>query len=111
MRTAVEVAGTGLGAVRLDSGDLVALAGEVRAQLDGLGATGTRIVVTSDLDEYAMAALAAAPVDAYGCGKDFEVVESMHHHAGAKKRRCPGCRSTKVERVLATVFAKTRKKS
>ena len=62
------MAGTGLGAVRLDSGDLGALAFEVRAQLDALGATGTRIVVTSDLDEYAIAALAAAPVDAYGVG-------------------------------------------
>ena len=29
---------------------------------------GTRIVVTSDLDEFAIAALAAAPVDAYGVG-------------------------------------------
>jgi len=41
---------------------------EVRAQLDALGATGTRIVVTSDLDEHAIAALAAAPVDVYGVG-------------------------------------------
>ncbi|MDO5628862.1 MAG: nicotinate phosphoribosyltransferase [Mobilicoccus sp.] len=65
---AVRIAGTGLGAVRLDSGDLVAQAHEVRAQLDSLGATSTRIVVTSDLDEYAIAALAAAPVDAYGVG-------------------------------------------
>lgn len=65
---AVQVAGTGLGAVRLDSGDLVAQAHEVRAQLDSLGARDTRIVVTSDLDEYAIAALAAAPVDAYGVG-------------------------------------------
>ncbi len=68
VRTAVEVAGPGLGAVRLDSGDLLALAHEVRAELDRLGATGTRIVVTSDLDEYAIAALAAAPVDGYGVG-------------------------------------------
>jgi nicotinate phosphoribosyltransferase len=68
VRTAIEVAGPELGAVRLDSGDLVVLASEVRAQLDGLGATKTRIVVTSDLDEYAIAALAAAPVDAYGVG-------------------------------------------
>ncbi len=66
--TAVEVAGTSLGAVRLDSGDLLAQARQVREQLDGLGATGTRIVVTSDLDEYAIAALAAAPVDGYGVG-------------------------------------------
>jgi nicotinate phosphoribosyltransferase len=68
VRTAIEVAGTGLGAVRLDSGDLLEQAIAVRAQLDALGATGTRIVVTSDLDEYAIAALAAAPVDSYGVG-------------------------------------------
>ncbi|MEN3584787.1 nicotinate phosphoribosyltransferase [Streptomyces sp. ZYX-F-203] len=68
VRTAVEVAGTGLGAVRIDSGDLVSAAHRVRRQLDELGATGTRIVVTSDLDEYAIASLAAAPVDAYGVG-------------------------------------------
>jgi nicotinate phosphoribosyltransferase len=65
---AVEVAGTGLGAVRLDSGDLVAQAIDVRKQLDSLGAHDTRIVVTSDLDEHAIAALAAAPVDVYGVG-------------------------------------------
>jgi len=65
---AVEIAGVGLGAVRLDSGDLLVQAREVRAQLDALGATGTRIVVTSDLDEHAIAALAAAPVDVYGIG-------------------------------------------
>ena len=68
VRTAVQVAGTSLGAIRLDSGDLVEQAREVRALLDSLGATGTRIVVTSDLDEYAIAALASAPVDAYGVG-------------------------------------------
>ncbi len=65
---AVELAGPRLGAVRLDSGDLTALAGEVRAQLDSLGAHKTKIVVSSDLDEYAIAALAAAPVDSYGVG-------------------------------------------
>jgi nicotinate phosphoribosyltransferase len=68
VRTAVEVAGPGLGAVRLDSGDLLEQAYAVRAQLDALGAAGTRIVVTSDLDEFAIAALAAAPVDSYGVG-------------------------------------------
>jgi nicotinate phosphoribosyltransferase len=65
---AVEVAGTELGGVRLDSGDLLVQAREVRAQLDSLGAKNTKIVVTSDLDEYAIAALAAGPVDAYGVG-------------------------------------------
>jgi nicotinate phosphoribosyltransferase len=68
VETAVELAGPELGAVRLDSGDLVEQAHVVRAQLDRLGARDTRIVVTSDLDEYAIAALAAAPVDLYGVG-------------------------------------------
>ncbi|MFC7218496.1 nicotinate phosphoribosyltransferase [Streptomyces polyrhachis] len=68
VRTAVEVAGPGLGAVRLDSGDLLLMAHRVRQQLDELGARDTKIVVTSDLDEYAIASLAAAPVDTYGVG-------------------------------------------
>ncbi|MEV7070020.1 nicotinate phosphoribosyltransferase [Streptomyces sp. NPDC091972] len=68
VRTAVEVAGPELGAVRIDSGDLLLVAHRVRQQLDELGAKGTRIIVTSDLDEYAIASLAAAPVDAYGVG-------------------------------------------
>ncbi|HEX3930445.1 MAG TPA: nicotinate phosphoribosyltransferase [Nocardioides sp.] len=77
----VQVAGPELGAVRIDSGDLGALAGEVRAQLDALGATQTRIVVTSDLDEFAIAALASAPVDAYGVGTQL-VVGSGHPTCG-----------------------------
>jgi len=68
IRAAVRAAGAGLGAIRLDSGDLGSLAVQARELLDSLGATETRIVVTSDLDEYAIAALAAAPVDAYGVG-------------------------------------------
>lgn len=68
VEAAVRVAGTDLGGVRIDSGDLPIVAAEVRAQLDELGATATRITVTSDLDEYAIAALAASPVDAYGVG-------------------------------------------
>jgi len=65
---AIAVAGTGLGAVRIDSGDLGVLARQVRAQLDGLGAAGTQIVVSGDLDEYSIAALRADPVDTYGVG-------------------------------------------
>ncbi|GAA3692683.1 nicotinate phosphoribosyltransferase [Zhihengliuella alba] len=68
VRTAVEVAGPELGAVRLDSGDLVDQARWVRVLLDDLGNHNTRIMVTSDLDEYAIAALQSAPVDAYGVG-------------------------------------------
>jgi len=71
VRTAVEVAGPRLGAVRLDSGDLLSQARDVRAQLDELGATGTKIIVTSDLDEFAIAGLAAGPVDGYGVGTEL----------------------------------------
>ncbi|MBN9149933.1 MAG: nicotinate phosphoribosyltransferase [Micrococcales bacterium] len=65
---AVRVAGPSLGAVRIDSGDLPGQALAVRKQLDGLGASATKITVTSDLDEYAIAALQVAPVDSYGVG-------------------------------------------
>ncbi|RDI62961.1 nicotinate phosphoribosyltransferase [Nocardia pseudobrasiliensis] len=66
--TAIEVAGPELGGVRIDSGELGVLARQVRQQLDSLGATRTRIVVSGDLDEYAIASLRAEPVDAYGVG-------------------------------------------
>ena len=66
--TAVKVAGTGLGAVRIDSGDLPGQVAAVRKQLDRLGATGTKITVTNDLNEFTIAALRAAPVDSYGVG-------------------------------------------
>lgn len=65
---AIKAAGSDLGAIRLDSGDLLSLAVSARAQLDELGALDTRIVVTSDLDEHSIAALGAAPVDGYGVG-------------------------------------------
>jgi nicotinate phosphoribosyltransferase len=68
IRNAIAVAGTDLRAIRIDSGDLSVLAGQSRALLDSLGATETKIVVSGDLDEYAIAALAAEPVDVYGAG-------------------------------------------
>lgn len=68
VKTAVEVAGPDLGGVRIDSGDLAALAQRVRNQLDALGATQAKITVTNDLDEYAIASLQTAPVDSYGVG-------------------------------------------
>lgn len=66
--TAIEVAGPELGGVRIDSGDLGALTRRVRKQLDKLGAYNTRIVVSSDLDEFAIAGLRGDPVDVYGVG-------------------------------------------
>ena len=65
---AITAAGTGLGAVRIDSGDLGVLARQVRSQLDALGAHGTKIVVSGDMDEFAIAALRADPVDSFGVG-------------------------------------------
>ena len=62
------MAGPGLRAIRIDSGDLSVLAAQSRELLDSLGATDTKIVVSGDLDEYAIAALAAEPVDVYGAG-------------------------------------------
>jgi nicotinate phosphoribosyltransferase len=68
IKTGVELTNGQLGAVRLDSGDLGLLAAQVRELLDSLGASRTKIIVTSDLDEFTLAALDAAPVDGYGVG-------------------------------------------
>ena len=81
VRLGVEIAGPELGAVRIDSGDLGLLAHRVRAQLDELGAPDTRIIVTSDLDEFAIAGLASAPVDGYGVGTQL-VTGSGHPTSG-----------------------------
>ena len=68
IRNAIAVAGPDLRAIRIDSGDLSVLAAQSRELLDSLGAVDTKIVVSGDLDEYAIAALAAEPVDVYGAG-------------------------------------------
>ncbi|MGH9102273.1 MAG: nicotinate phosphoribosyltransferase, partial [Acidimicrobiales bacterium] len=68
IRAAVEVAGDGLGSIRIDSGDLADEALRARALLDSLGARHTKVVVSGDLDEYGIEELAPAPVDAYGVG-------------------------------------------
>ncbi|MBL7325830.1 nicotinate phosphoribosyltransferase, partial [Escherichia coli] len=65
---AVAAAGAELGAIRIDSGELGVLARQAREQLDRLGATRTRIVVSGDLDEFSIAALRGEPVDSYGVG-------------------------------------------
>jgi nicotinate phosphoribosyltransferase len=81
IRNAIEVAGPGLRAIRIDSGDLSVLAAQSRQLLDSLGAVDTKIVVSGDLDEYAIAALAAEPVDVYGAGTSV-VTGSGHPTAG-----------------------------
>jgi nicotinate phosphoribosyltransferase len=69
-------------AVRLDSGDLAALAVDVRAILDAGGLTSTKILVSGDLDEARIAALTApgsaagrgAPIDGFGVGAAISTV-------------------------------------
>ncbi|RWZ74405.1 nicotinate phosphoribosyltransferase [Streptomyces albidoflavus] len=106
VRTAVEVAGPELGAVRIDSGDLLLVAHRVRDQLDRLGARGTRIVVTSDLDEYAIASLAAAPVDAYGVGTQL-VTGSGHPTCSMVYKLVARARSTEPGAPLEPVAKKS----
>ena len=78
---AVKLTNGKVAAVRIDSGDLAATATEVREQLDRLGAKETKIVLTSDLDEYTIAALASAPVDRFGVGTSV-VTGSGHPTVG-----------------------------
>jgi nicotinate phosphoribosyltransferase len=68
IRNAIAVAGPGLRAIRIDSGDLSVLAQHSRELLDSLGATETKIIVSGDMDEYSISSLAAEPVDMYGAG-------------------------------------------
>jgi nicotinate phosphoribosyltransferase len=100
VRTGVEIAGPELGAVRIDSGDLGMLAQTVRDQLDSLGAKDTRIVVTSDLDEFAIAGLAAAPVDGYGVGTSL-VTGSGHPTCGFVYKLVARCNADGVMQDVA----------
>jgi len=70
IRNAIEVAGPQLGAIRIDSGDLVEETFRARALLDSLGATETKIILSSDMDEYSLDRLlkAGAPVGGAGVG-------------------------------------------
>ncbi|KUF17153.1 nicotinate phosphoribosyltransferase [Streptomyces silvensis] len=106
VRMAVEIAGPELGAVRIDSGDLLLVAHRVRRELDELGATRTKIVVTSDLDEYAIASLAAAPVDAYGVGTQL-VTGSGHPTASMVYKLVARARSAAPEAPLEPVAKKS----
>jgi nicotinate phosphoribosyltransferase len=106
VRAAVDIAGPGLGAVRLDSGDLGLLARQVRRQLDDLGATKTRIIVTSDLDENSIAALGSAPVDGYGVGTSL-VTGSGHPTCGFVYKLVARGDSTEPDRPMRSVAKKS----
>jgi putative nicotinate phosphoribosyltransferase len=81
IRKGIELTEGRLGAIRLDSGDLPVVARQARDLLDDLGATETRITVTSDLDEWQIAALRGAPVDGFGVGTSL-VTGSGHPTCG-----------------------------
>ena len=71
----MEARGERLGAVRLDSGDLVALSREVRRILDDAGLDYVRIFASGGLDEHEIDRLlgAGAPIDAFGVGTRMDV--------------------------------------
>ena len=81
IQAAVRLTRGKLGAIRIDSGDLSVEVARVRQLLDSLGATDTRIIVSSDLDEYQIAALRGAPVDGFGVGTSV-VTGSGHPTCG-----------------------------
>lgn len=62
--------GFSVGAIRLDSGDLGALARAAREKLDAAGFTQVRIFASSSLDEWKIRELVqgGAPIDAFGVG-------------------------------------------
>jgi nicotinate phosphoribosyltransferase len=64
-----------IGGIRLDSGDLVALARETRGLLDAAGLHRVEIFASGGLDEHSIAALigAGAPIDGFGVGTGMGV--------------------------------------
>ncbi len=62
-----------LAAIRLDSGDVVALASLARERLDAAGLPGVAVFASGGLDEYEIARLlaAGAPIDGFGVGTNF----------------------------------------
>jgi nicotinate phosphoribosyltransferase len=65
--------GPPLWGVRLDSGDVIALAPKVRAILDDARLRDSKIMASGDLDEYKIRDIVAAgaPIDAFGVGTEL----------------------------------------
>jgi nicotinate phosphoribosyltransferase len=94
--------GIAIVAVRLDSGDLLALSRSVRTILDEGGAPEVRIFASNDLDEHRIAELlsAGAPIDGFGVGTMLgtsadapylsAVYKLVEDQAGGKAKRSPG---------------------
>jgi nicotinate phosphoribosyltransferase len=110
VKAGVELTHGRLGAVRLDSGDLALLASDVRKLLDSLGATHTKIIVTSDLDEWNIAALSGAPVDGYGVGTAL-VTGSGHPTCGFVYKLVARASSSDPDAPLLSVAKKSANKA
>lgn len=79
INNAIEVAGPELGAIRIDSGDLYEETINARKQLDSLGAVNTKIVLSSDIDEYTIAELMDRGIPVDGVGAGTRVVTGSGH--------------------------------
>jgi nicotinate phosphoribosyltransferase len=99
-RKAVALAAQGVPVrgVRLDSGDLAALAREVRAVLDAGGLRESIIFASGNLDEYRVRELVAsgAPIDAFGIGTALvtsddapylDMVYKLQEYGGRARRK------------------------
>lgn len=109
VRTGVRLTQGRLGAVRIDSGDLPLVARQVRELLDDLGATRTRVIVTSDLDEWQIAALRGVPVDGYGVGTSV-VTGSGHPTCGMVYKLVARAESDDPDAELLPVEKKSKSK-
>jgi nicotinate phosphoribosyltransferase len=87
-----------IAAVRLDSGDLGALARSVRSIFDAAGFPGIRIFASGNLDEYRVAALlqSGAPIDGFGIGTSLvtsadapslDAVYKLQEYGGKPRRK------------------------
>ncbi len=90
--------GIGIGAVRLDSGDLVALSKSVRRILDAGGLAQVRIIASGGLDEddLLVHAREQAPIDGYGIGTSLttssdapslDCAYKLQEYAGTARRK------------------------
>ena len=90
--------GINIGAVRLDSGDLIALSKSVRRILDKGGLSEVRIFASGGLDEDSVAAMlrAGAPIDGFGMGTSLttssdvpalDCVYKLQEYAGLPRRK------------------------
>lgn len=68
-------------AIRLDSGDLGALACQARQMLDAAGLARVQIFASSELDEHQIASLVSggAPIDGFGVGTRLAVADDAPH--------------------------------